>query len=174
MIMKKSFLIYCFVGIMPFLIVACISLEGKDGTAETTNGILLDSGTVLAEKLPKSAVDTADMPVFEFDKMEHNFGTIQEGEKITFTYKFKNIGKTPLIIEDAKVTCGCTKPEYPKSAIEPGDGGTITVTFDSNNKRGKMQKPIIIVANTKEASTALYLSGTVEGVDESMGPVRKN
>ena len=50
----------------------------------------------------------------------HNFGKIKAGAKARHVFKFKNTGKEPLIIADAKASCGCTTPEWPKEPIKPG------------------------------------------------------
>src|SRR6476620_6701837 len=72
-----------------------------------------------------------DLPKFTFETEEHDFGTITEGEKVSFAFKFKNTGTADLFIRSASGSCGCTVPEYPKEAIKPGKEGIINVTFDS-------------------------------------------
>ncbi|TAE91241.1 MAG: DUF1573 domain-containing protein, partial [Bacteroidetes bacterium] len=128
---------------------------------------------VLAEDMPKQKIDTANLPIFEFETMEHDFGKIKEGEVVSFEYKFKNVGKSPLVIEDAKATCGCTKPKYPKEAVPPGGSGKISVTFDSKGKQGFMQKPVVVISNVLEANTSLFFKGEVEVIDNNMGPLNK-
>jgi hypothetical protein len=100
-------------------------------------------------------------PVMKFEKQSHDFGQIKPGDKVTYDFKFTNAGQSPLIITDGYATCGCTKPEWPKTPIKPGEAGVIHVTFDSTGKMGLQDKLITIVANTKPAQNAVHLIGEV-------------
>lgn len=108
------------------------------------------------------AVLAEDAPKFEFDKEIYDFKVIQEGEKVQTSFKFKNVGKTPLIISDATATCGCTIPEYPKTPIKPGEEGTITVIFNSQGKVGMQDKAVTIVSNANPEAAKLHLVGEVK------------
>jgi hypothetical protein len=66
-----------------------------------------------------------------------------------------------LIIKDAVATCGCTKPEWPKTPIKPGEEGEIKVTFNSAGKTGLQDKQITITANTNPAQSMVHLIGEV-------------
>jgi hypothetical protein len=97
-----------------------------------------------------------------FDKISHDFGTIEEGEKVTTQFSFTNTGKSDLIIVDARGSCGCTVPEYPKNTpIKPGDSQTITVSFDSSNKPGVQQKSVTLSANTASGREMLRIKANV-------------
>ncbi len=101
-------------------------------------------------------------PVFTFEKEAHDFGTIVQGEKVAYTFKFKNTGNADLIISSAKGNCGCTVPEYPVEPIAPGAEGVIDVVFNSDGKSGKQHKKVTIVANTVPNTTVLAINGMVE------------
>jgi len=76
----------------------------------------------------------SNAPVMSFDKGIHDFGVIQEGSRVETVFTFTNTGKSDLIIQDARGSCGCTVPEYPKNLpIAPGATGQIRVSFDSSN-----------------------------------------
>src|SRR5665647_374325 len=51
----------------------------------------------------------------------YNFGTVTEGEKVTYNFRFKNSGKKPMVITNTSASCGCTVPEKPEKPILPGD-----------------------------------------------------
>src|ERR1044071_2538842 len=53
-------------------------------------------------------------PVIKFKVDTMNFGSVPQGTIVERDFTFKNTGKTPLIITDTRVTCGCTTPDYPK------------------------------------------------------------
>ncbi len=97
----------------------------------------------------------------KFAEEEFNFGTIDSGEKVEHIYAFTNDGDEPLVISEAKGSCGCTVPEWPKEPIAPGEGGEIKVVFDSKGKSGKQTKSVTIKANTDPAVTILKISGDV-------------
>lgn len=97
-----------------------------------------------------------------FEEMEYDFGTVKDGEKVSYTFKFTNTGKQSLILIDVKGSCGCTIPEnWPKHPILPGESSQIDVTFDSKNRVGKVRKTIRIQANTDPSKTTLEITGEV-------------
>ena len=100
-------------------------------------------------------------PQMKFESVTHDFGKIQEGDKVTYKFNFANTGKSPLIITDAVASCGCTIPTWPKAPIKPGDGGQITVTFNSFGKKGLQDKMVTITANTNPRQNVVYLVGEV-------------
>lgn len=87
-----------------------------------------------------STEDTSKIPVFEFETENHEFGSIKEGDVVSFDFKFRNAGKAPLIITQASASCGCTVPEYSKDPIAPAENGFIKVTFNSEGKHGMTSK----------------------------------
>ena len=109
--------------------------------------------------------DTTNLPAFEFSNATYDFGVITQGEKVSFMYKFRNVGKTDLIITSAKGSCGCTVPDYPKRPIPPGGEGNIEVVFDSDGKSGKQNKSVTLLANTYPATTVLKVTGEVVAPD---------
>jgi hypothetical protein len=97
----------------------------------------------------------------KFTEEAFDFGKIKTGDKVTHEYKFTNDSEAPLIITDSYATCGCTKPEWPKAPIKPGESGTLKVTFNSAGKSGLQDKQITVVANTAPATTVVHLVGEV-------------
>ena len=98
-----------------------------------------------------------------FDKTLHDFGTIQEGETVETIFTFTNTGKSDLIIVDARGSCGCTVPEYPKNTpIPPGEMGKIRVSFDSSNKPNMQQKTVTISANTDSGRETIRIKALVQ------------
>ncbi len=107
--------------------------------------------------------NTATLPLttLKFDRTVHDFGKINEGEKVTTVFRFKNTGENPLVISSAVGSCGCTVPNWPKAAIEPGKTGEIAVEFDSNKKSGEQAKTVTVKANTTPPSIELTITCTV-------------
>lgn len=106
--------------------------------------------------------NAVDLPVIQFEETSHDFGKIIQGEKVSYLFKFKNTGKSDLLISKVSTSCGCTVGKYPKEPIEPGKSGTIEVTFDSNNRKGFQNKTITVLTNTEPNITTLYIKTNIE------------
>lgn len=142
-------------------------LETKKTTASPT----LDEAPATAAPEVKPE---GPLPVIQFETLEHDFGTIKEGEKVSYTYKFKNTGEAPLIIQDAKPSCGCTAPDWTKTPIPVGGEGFVKAEFDSNGKPNIQNKTITVTANTWPKQTRLSFKAMVTPkADGSSGPVKK-
>ncbi|UCE94291.1 MAG: DUF1573 domain-containing protein [Flavobacteriaceae bacterium] len=100
-------------------------------------------------------------PKLKFDKTEHDFGVINEGDVVETVFSFTNSGKSELIITSAKGSCGCTVPEWPKEPIMPGESGTIKVKFNSDRKPNLQQKQITLVTNTDQGKEILKIKAQV-------------
>ncbi len=115
----------------------------------------------LANQFPAESPSPDKMAVISFKKTKHDFGRINEGEKVNTVFKFKNTGRVPLVIAKAQGSCGCTVPSWPHEPIMPGMSGEIQVLFDSNGKVGQNEKTVTVTANTLPASTVLSIQSTV-------------
>lgn len=109
-----------------------------------------------------TATPTSGLPVFEFETDNHEFGIITEGEKVSYTFKFKNTGNAPLVISNASASCGCTVPEYTKTPVAPGEEGEVNVTFDSAGKSGMTTKSVTLIANTEPNTKVLKISADIQ------------
>lgn len=119
-----------------------------------------------AAKLAELAkVAPADAPVFKFDELKHDFGDINQGEQVSYTFKFKNVGKSPLVITKAKASCGCTVPKYDNKLIDPNEDGTIEVTFTASGP-GLQYKTVKIFANTIPEIHELNITANVIAKDK--------
>ena len=119
---------------------------------------------LLAQDAPSRQIATPAGPTteIEFEELEYDFGTIIEGEKVSQVFTFTNTGDTPLILVDAKGSCGCTVPQWPREPIMPGETASITVEFNSKGKKGKRRQMVTITANTQPPQTFLALTGEVD------------
>jgi len=107
-------------------------------------------------------IDSVNVAKIVFDEEIHNFGIAAEGGEITHTFKFTNEGKTPLLISEARSTCGCTVPNWPKEPIEPGESNEINVRFNTKNRVGYQDKAITLYTNTFAGKKVLRLQGEVK------------
>lgn len=90
---------------------------------------------------------------FVFQEEFHNFGTLQAGEVVAYSFCFKNTGITALKIKNAKSDCGCMTVEYPKEEIIPGDSAYVDVIFNSAGETGKIYKEIMITTGAGNKTT---------------------
>ena len=72
----------------------------------------------------------------------YNFGKVTDGEKVEYSYRFRNTGKNPLIVSSAVASCGCTVPEKPEEPIKPGETGFLKVVFNSKGRVGRCIKKL--------------------------------
>lgn len=112
------------------------------------------------------APPTGPTTTIKFDEQEYNFGKVKSGDQVEHDYTFTNTGSEPLVISNAKGSCGCTVPEWPKEPIPPGGKGKIKVVFDSKGKTGPQTKTVTITANTDPPNTIIYIKGEVEGTGD--------
>ena len=91
----------------------------------------------------------------------YNFGKVTDGEKVEYSYRFKNTGTKPLVVLQASASCGCTVPEKPEKPILPGQIGFIKIVFDSKGRVGEAHKTITVTSNAKPEFLPLLLTGTV-------------
>lgn len=135
----------------------------------TIASVVLCAVYVQAQNVVKPAAPTTSTVVvtsyaeMKFETDIHDFGTIQQGGNGTWEFKFKNTGAEPLIITEAKGSCGCTVPTYPQNIpIKPGESQIIRVTYDTK-RVGNFTKTVNVYANTKQHVTVLTIKGTVVG-----------
>ena len=136
---------------------ALFSCDTKDNKISTD----LVNNPVTADGVKKGAT----APAIQFDKTEHDFGKILQGEQVSYTFKFKNTGNAPLIISNVETTCGCTTPEYTKNPIKPGESGKITVLYDSKGHKGFQNKRLLVKANTNPSETIIRIKAQVENIN---------
>ncbi|MBN3034047.1 MAG: DUF1573 domain-containing protein [Bacteroidales bacterium] len=106
-------------------------------------------------------MDLDELPRIEYDKLEHDFGKILEGEVVSYGFRFRNTGKSDLIISNVSTSCGCTVPKFPRIPIKPGEEKVLTVTFDSHGRRGLQTKTITVLSNTQPNKTYLKIRAMI-------------
>lgn len=160
------------------------ALEGNKPTADAHDHAAHDltaqnSAQLVSDAAADGSTTKVEGPTakIEYQQAEHDFGTVKEGAVVQHTFKFKNTGSVPLVIQNASASCGCTVPKKPEKPIAPGETGEIEVRFDSSNKPGIQNKTVTITANTDPAISRLTIKGTVEpkaaaAAANTEGPVR--
>tara|TARA_R110002167_G_scaffold11308_18_gene50175 strand:- start:1030 stop:1503 length:474 start_codon:yes stop_codon:yes gene_type:complete len=100
------------------------------------------------------------IPVMTFEKSEHDFGAIVQNTPQETIFKFTNTGNAPLVIADAKSTCGCTVPTFTKEPVAPGGTGELLVKFNGSGN-GQVTKTITVTANTEKGQELLRIQALV-------------
>ncbi|MEQ9307032.1 MAG: DUF1573 domain-containing protein [Marinoscillum sp.] len=96
----------------------------------------------------------------EWKSTKIELGAVKAGESHSINFEFTNEGLEPVLILEAKGSCGCTNVKYPKTEIGPGESASISATFTSK-KAGVFNKNIKIRTSASEDYTYLHFSGEV-------------
>ena len=144
--------------IVSLLVIIALSSCGNDNNKLSTN-LVNNPTSADANNISNT------MPKIQFQKTEHDFGKILQGEQVSYTFKFKNVGNAPLIITNIEKTCGCTSPDFSSKPIKPGEEGKITITYDSKGHKGFQNKRLIVKANTNPSETILRIKAQVENIN---------
>lgn len=113
-----------------------------------------------------TATQFTDSTTVQLIDSVYDFGNVTDGEKIEYSYRFRNTGKNPLIVASAVASCGCTVPEKPEEPIKPGETGFLKVVFNSKGRVGPVTKTITITSNAYPKFPELELTGHVVSADK--------
>lgn len=159
--MFKHFLSLLAVAVLAVSFTSCGSSNDEVADAARKT-IQTTAPSTMPAAQPNVAVPAGPVTTVAFENNgTYDFGTVTEGEIVTKTFEFTNTGNEPMIVSDAKGSCGCTVPSKPTAPIAPGETGEITVQFNSKNKQGPRNQKVTVTANTNPAQTFIYLTGTV-------------
>jgi hypothetical protein len=125
---------------------------------------LLASATLLtigvfAQDQAKKAED-----VVKFKELSYDFGKIKQGSPVTHDFIFTNISNSPVIIESAVPSCGCTTPVKPEGAIPQGKDNKIQAGFNAANV-GPFNKSITVKVAGVDLPVQLKITGEVLTAD---------
>jgi hypothetical protein len=136
--------------------------------------VLCFTTLTFAQDVPRTTPEPAALvgPTTEitFEETTFDFGAINEGEVVTHVFTFTNTGDEPLILSNARGSCGCTVPQWPKYPLAVGETASITVQFNSKNKKGNRSQKVTLIANTNPPESFLFLTGEVLVSDETVEP----
>jgi len=118
-----TYLIFALLAIM-----ACQTDANKKNSKKLvqeikTEGEIRNSDIIRNPISADQPLDTVNVAKMTFKTTSYDFGTVKEGAEVKHTFVFENTGKAPLLISDARSTCGCTVPQWPKNPIPPGETG---------------------------------------------------
>ncbi|MEI6577229.1 MAG: DUF1573 domain-containing protein [Bacteroidota bacterium] len=106
------------------------------------------------------AVDNPNQAEIKFTKLVHDYGKIEKEANGESEFEFQNVGKEPLVLSDARSSCGCTVPSWTREPILPGKKGSIKVKYDTK-RVGPINKTVTVLSNAKTSSVVLRIQGEV-------------
>lgn len=139
--------------------------------------LTLLSSAIIAQDNKDKAADNSNnpnAPEISFEQEQHDFGTIEYSGNGVYEFKFTNTGKEPLVITNARGSCGCTVPTWPKEPIKKGETSFIKVSYDTK-RPGPFTKTVTLDSNAKSKTKVLTIKGVVLSQEEteSQMPVKK-
>lgn len=155
--MKKSIVV---------LALACFAFAGhaqessKKVAPKAKSEVKTVAKPVSAASKPTSVLTKTSGPGMVFETEVIDYGTIDRNADGKRDFVLTNNGTEPLIISDAKGSCGCTVPTFPKDPIMPGQKAVIGVKYDTN-RVGAFQKTVTLTTNLPEANKTLTIKGVV-------------
>ncbi|MAP53505.1 DUF1573 domain-containing protein [Altibacter sp.] len=152
--MKKSILLVAVLAAVAFT--SC-----KENAADKVNE---ENVAAAADRDAKAG----EVPVMTFEETEYDFGTIEQNTAVEHVFRFTNTGNAPLVIVDAKSSCGCTVPEYTKAPVAPGEKGELLVKFNGSGKN-QVSKTVTITANTAAGKETLKIKAFVNAPEGQAG-----
>ena len=155
---RRGILLFCLSAFLlfPFSFLLFLSC-GNSGNKELSVSDIINPLT--ADGLDEK--QKASLPEFQFDVLTYDFGKVIQGERLSYVFHFKNVGKSSLLISSIEPSCGCTTSIPPQAPIRPGEKGEISITFDSTHKKDDVTSYLVITANTFPAQTLLTVTAKV-------------
>ena len=144
----KSILVLFVLGLMSF---SMIAQQAEPQTAEV-----------------KTTEEVKPGPKMELESTTVNYGEIEQGSDPLRSVKFTNTGTEPLIIKNAKGSCGCTVPTYPREPIAPGETAEIEIRYDTK-RLGSINKTVKISTNDPTGEYVLRVKGKISPKPEQEG-----
>ncbi len=133
-----------------------------NGDTQQNKNQLSISATIEEDFSKLTDEEKAKAPKIEFKETTFNFGTINQGERVDYTFELKNSGKSDLIIHKTKAACGCTIVNPSKKVLKPDESADIKVTFNSAGKLNRQNKSITIITNDpSQPQATLRVTGMV-------------
>lgn len=103
---------------------------------------------------------TAAADSIVFDKLEHDYGTIEQNGDGNCVFTFTNKGQKPLVLSNVRASCGCTVPQWPREPIAPGEQGEIKVKYNTKIV-GSFNKTVTVNSNAANSMVRLRVKGQV-------------
>jgi len=111
-----------------------------DRIAGKRSKLALAGGSALVFAISLSpALLLSSSPPLVFEPALLALGEVPAGQKVESLVSYRNVGNEPVQIVWVQSSCRCTTPQPDKKSLEPGESGTLTVTYKAD--AGGRDKP---------------------------------
>jgi hypothetical protein len=98
----------------------------------------------------------------KFEKETHEFGTIEQGKPVSYEFTFTNTTNKDITLTNVKASCGCTATNYTKTAVKPGEKGTVTATYNAAAGGAFHKTVTVMTSEENSAPKIITIKGTVK------------
>ena len=106
--------------------------------------------------------DPSIQPLISFDRLNHDFGTIIEGEMVVCYFKYNNSGESELVINSVEAACGCTTPDWNGEPLKPGEKESLKIIFDASGRSGSQRKVVTVMSNASNSIVRLTITANIK------------
>lgn len=158
-----------FLSILSLALLAGCATKDKNNSGTVTGDTATVANNPTGDKAnpgpsntpPEVTTDANATSIQWIDPVVKEMGTLKKDKSVEITYRFKNVGDKPLIIENVTAQCGCTIPEKPQQPFAPGEEGVIKATFNGVG-HGMISKQVYVTANTNPKNHTLTFNGEIK------------
>lgn len=161
----NSILLIITIALLGYNTILLSSDENSSSVASNTVAAPMSTAKPPVGVVPNEPVSTEPArpaTTIKFKEEIHDFGAVPQDSENKYSFEFTNTGVEPLVIENAKGSCGCTVPNYPKEPVMPGQSATIDVVYKPGKQQGPQQKTVTITANTNPKNTVVKIKADVQ------------
>jgi len=168
--MKKFILSIAVLVFTAFVVNAQVSTSNKASQEQRKKEA--ERKKIEQKQVTKNVNTNPNAPDIKFDKLVHDYGTLEQHGNGRCEFTFTNKGKEPLILSNVRSSCGCTVPEWPRQPILPGQSEVIKVKYDTK-RIGAINKSVYVYSNAKESPLTLKIKGKVQAKSAQTMPEKK-
>lgn len=114
------------------------------------------TGTSIAQRKSKSG------SVMEIEPEEHDFGGVQQDQKLVYEFTVKNVGTEDLEIRRISTSCGCTAAIAYDRIVKPGESTTLEVVLETRRYKGVIDKSVSVASNDRARVHTVRVRAFVE------------
>ena len=115
-------------------------------------------GLITGSRSSKPSGQTTEVSV---NQTVIDFGRFPKDEKQERSFVLTNKGKGLLVVHDVVTSCGCTKVEYSKQPVRPGETLELKVIYEAEDA-GYFNKTVTVYCNVENSPLRLKVRGSAE------------
>lgn len=116
---------------------------------------------IISGKTVVSSVDEQVLTAISFDKKKVYLGDFSWNDERKTEFVISNVGKSPLVINDVITSCGCTKVDYAKKPVLPGENIILKIKYKAEQPE-HFDKTLTVYCNAENAPFKLNISGNAK------------